>query len=108
MNNVRLIIAMAFMISAANLSAGTMIVSDNTSNNTKMSVISNMDDYLTIKGDVVEVKITDATGKTLYTYHLDESAMSHHIDVSNLGAGEYKCVMSNKNNEEHSSSFKRS
>jgi hypothetical protein len=108
MKNLRWVIAAAIVINASILSATGNITFSNEINNSSISVQSTLDDLLTVKGEAVEVKITDMNGNVITTYILDETAKTHHFDISTLASGEYKCVMINKSNEVQTTTFQKS
>lgn len=108
MKNIRWIIAVAFVINLSLVSAKGNITVATDLSNSNITVQSIVDDLLTINGDAVEVKITDVNGNVVAAYKLDETAKAHHFDISSLAKGEYKCVMTNKNNEIKTTTFQKS
>jgi hypothetical protein len=108
MKKLRWIIAAAIVINTSLLSAAGNITFTNEINNSSISVQSSVDDLLTVKGEAVEVQITDMSGNVITTYILDETAKTHHFDISALAIGEYKCVMTNKSNEVQTTTFQKS
>lgn len=108
MKNVRWILAVAIVINAGLVSAKGNITVTTDLNNTNISVQSMVDDLLTIKGEAVEVKFTDINGNVVASYILDETAKAHHFDISSFAKGEYKCIMTNKNNEIQTTTFQKS
>ncbi|MFZ9848102.1 MAG: T9SS type A sorting domain-containing protein [Flavobacteriales bacterium] len=108
MKNLRWIIAAAIVINTSLLSAKGNITFGNDIINNTISVQSMVEDLLTIKGEAVEVKITDVNGNVISSYTLDETAKTHHFDISSLAKGEYKCVMISKTKEVQTTTFQKS
>lgn len=108
MKNVRWVIAAAIVINTSLLSATGNIAFSNDITNNNITVQSTVDDLLTFKGEAVEVKITDVNGNVISAYTLDETAKTHHFDISTLAKGEYKCVMISKTKEAQTTTFQKS
>ncbi len=108
MKNVRWVIAAAIVINTSLLSSKGNITFSNDLTNNNITVQSIVDDLLTIKGEAVEVKITDVSGNVISVYTLDETAQTHHFDISALAKGEYKCVMISKTKEAQTTTFQKS
>ena len=108
MKNLRWIIAALIVINVSSLSAKGNITFSNELNNSSLTVNSSLADLLTVQGEAVEVQIVDMNGNVVSKYSLDTEAKKHHFDISALAAGEYKCVMINKNRETYTSTFQKS
>jgi len=107
MKNVRWIIAAAVVMNTSLLSAKGNITFSSDISNSNISIQSMVDDMLTIKGEAVEVKIVDVNGNVISAYTLDETAKTHHFDISTLAKGEYNCVMISKSNEVQTTKFQK-
>lgn len=108
MKNVRWVIAAAIVINTSLLCATGNITFSNDITNNNITVQSTVDDLLTFKGEAVEVKITDVNDNVISAYTLDETAKTHHFDISTLTKGEYKCIMISKTKEAQTTTFKKS